>query len=81
METILDVSKFPDASTVCELHHNASCEAGLGIQDDGGEQLDVVDVRLPCIVDMPIIHGRCKYAVVSCQLIRGCMIAYRTQLS
>jgi hypothetical protein len=41
----------------------------------------VVDVRLPCIVDMPIIHGRCKYAVVSCQLVLGCMIAYRTQLS
>ena len=56
-------------------------EAGLGIQDDGGEQLDVVDVRLPCIVDMPTIHGRCKYAVVSCQLVLGCMIAYRTQLS
>jgi hypothetical protein len=51
MGTILDVSRFLDASTVCEPHHNASCEAGLGIQDDGGEQLDVVDMRLPCIDD------------------------------
>jgi hypothetical protein len=34
-----------------------------------------------CPASMPTIHGHCKYAVVSCQLVLGCMIAYRTQLS
>jgi hypothetical protein len=31
-----------------------------------------------CPASMPTIHGRCKYAVVSCQLVPSCMIAYRT---